>query len=150
MFTFYVWFPVTLSGCKTWWRHQIEPFSALLAICAGNSPVSGEYSAQRPVTRSFEVFVDLRLNERLIKQSLSWWSETLSCSLWRHSNEKQKAAKRLVGKLLQVHQIMSLFRITYIYVCVCILKCRLFDTKLHSELNWRSRLVVCECLIYIL
>ena len=24
---------------ETWWRHQMETFSALLAICAGNSPV---------------------------------------------------------------------------------------------------------------
>ena len=35
-----------------WWRHQIETFSAVLAICAGNSPVPGEFPAQRPVTRS--------------------------------------------------------------------------------------------------
>ena len=40
----------------TWWRHQMETFSALLALCAGNSPVSGEFPAQRPVTRSFDVF----------------------------------------------------------------------------------------------
>ena len=46
---------------KTWWRHQIETFSALLAICAGNSPVPGEFLAQRPVTRSFDVFFDLRV-----------------------------------------------------------------------------------------
>ena len=39
-----------------WWRHQMETFSALLAICAGNSPVTGEFPAQRPVTRSFDVF----------------------------------------------------------------------------------------------
>ena len=26
---------------NTWWRHQMETFSALLAICAGNSPVPG-------------------------------------------------------------------------------------------------------------
>ena len=45
----------------TWWRHQMETFSALLALCAGNSPVSGEFFAQRPVTRSFDVFFDLRL-----------------------------------------------------------------------------------------
>ena len=32
---------------KTWWRHQMETFSALLAICAGNSPVPGEFPAQR-------------------------------------------------------------------------------------------------------
>ena len=52
-----------------WWRHQMETFSALLAICAGNSPVTGEFNAQRPVTRSFDVFFDLRLNERLNNQS---------------------------------------------------------------------------------
>ena len=54
-----------------WWRHQMETWSALLAICARNSPVNGEFPAQRPVTRSFDVFFDLRLNERLIKQSWS-------------------------------------------------------------------------------
>ena len=48
-----------------WWRHQLETFSALLASCAGNSPVSGEFPAQKPVTRSFDVFFDLRLNKRL-------------------------------------------------------------------------------------
>ena len=40
----------------TWWRHQMENFPALLAICAGNSPVSGEIPAQRPVTRNFDVY----------------------------------------------------------------------------------------------
>ena len=52
-----------------WWRHQMEAFSALLAIFAGNSPVAGEFPAQRSVTQSFAVFFDLRLNERLSKQS---------------------------------------------------------------------------------
>ena len=51
-----------------WWRHQMETFSVLLAICAGNSPVTGEFPAQRPVTQSFNVFFDLRLNKRLSKQ----------------------------------------------------------------------------------
>ena len=51
----------------TWWRHQMETFSALLAICAGNSPVPGESPSQRPVTRSFDVYFDLRLNKRLSK-----------------------------------------------------------------------------------
>ena len=46
----------------------METFSALLAICAGNSPVPGEFPAQRPVTQSFDVFFDLRLNQRLSKQ----------------------------------------------------------------------------------
>ena len=70
----------------TWWRHQMETFSALLAICAGNSSVPGDFPAQRPVTRSFDVFFDLRLNKRLSKQSWSWWLETLSRPLWRRSN----------------------------------------------------------------
>ena len=43
----------------------METFSALLAICAWNSSVAGEFPAQRPVTRSFDVFFDLRLNKRL-------------------------------------------------------------------------------------
>ena len=58
-----------VGASSSWWRHQMETFSALLAICAGNSPVTGEFPAQRPVTRSFDVFFDLRLNERLSKQS---------------------------------------------------------------------------------
>ena len=66
----------------------METFSALLAICAGNSPVPGEFPAQRPVTRSFGVFFDLRLNKRLSKQSWGWWFETLSRPLWRHCNVK--------------------------------------------------------------
>ena len=70
-----------------WWRHQMETFSALLAICAGNSPVPGEFPTQRPVTRSFDVFFDLRLNKRLSKQSWGWSFETLSRPLWRHCNE---------------------------------------------------------------
>ena len=64
----------------------METFSALLAICAGNSPVPGEFPTQRPVTRSFDVFFDLCLNKRLRKQSRGWWFETLSCRLWRHRN----------------------------------------------------------------
>ena len=70
----------------SWWRHQMETFSALLAICAGNSPIPGEFPALRPITRSFNVFFDLRLNKRLSKQSWGWWFETPSRPLWRHRN----------------------------------------------------------------
>ena len=35
----------------------METFSVLLAICAGNSPVTGEFPAQRPVTRGFDFFI---------------------------------------------------------------------------------------------
>ena len=79
-------YPAYQRPVGPWWRHQMETFSALLAICAENSPVSGEFPAQRPVTRSFDVFFDLRLNKRLSKQSWGWWLETPLCPLWRHSN----------------------------------------------------------------
>ena len=79
----------------TWWRHQMEPFSALLVLCAGKSPVSGEFPSQRPVTRSFGVFFYLRVNKRLSKQSWGWWFETLSRSLWRHRNDASYGASFL-------------------------------------------------------
>ena len=49
----------------------------------------GEFPTQMPVTRSFDVYFDLRLNKRLCKQSRGWWFETLLCPLWRHSNGMQ-------------------------------------------------------------
>ena len=68
------------------WRHQTETFLALLAIFAGNSPVPGEFPAQRQVTRSFNVFFDQRPNKQLSKQWWGWWFETPSSPLWRHWN----------------------------------------------------------------
>ena len=40
----------------------METFSALLAICAGNSPVNGELPAQKQVARRFDVLFDMRPN----------------------------------------------------------------------------------------
>ena len=60
---------------------------ALLALCEGNPPVTGGFHSQRPVTRSFDVFLDLRLKKRLSKQSRRRWFETSSRSLWRHCND---------------------------------------------------------------
>ena len=34
--------PSSASLRYTWWRYQMETFSALLAICEGNSPVTGD------------------------------------------------------------------------------------------------------------
>ena len=75
-----------LSKWYPWWRHQMETFSALLALCAGNSPVPGEFPTQRLMTRSFDIYFDLRLNERLSKQTWGSWFQTPSCPLWRHCN----------------------------------------------------------------
>ena len=65
---------------------SMDTFSALLAFCVGISPVTGQFSSQRPVTRSLDVFFDLLYNKRLGKQSWGWWFETPARSLWRHSD----------------------------------------------------------------
>ena len=70
----------------TWWRHQMETFSTLLALSAVNSPVTGEFPPQRPVTWSFDVFFDLSLNQQLSKQWGYQWFEKPSSSLWRYCN----------------------------------------------------------------
>ena len=85
--TFIRWFVcpwVAMDQTPPWWRHQMETFSALLVLCEGNSLITGEFPPQRPVTRSFDVFFDLRLNKRLSKPSRRWWFETSSRSIWRH------------------------------------------------------------------
>ena len=100
--------PVSLDIFRppiTLWRHQMETFSALLAICAGNSPVPGEFPTQRPVTRSFGVFFDLRLNERSSKQSWGWWLDKLSCPLWRHDSKwptKSRTQRKHSGLRLEI------------------------------------------------
>ena len=61
-----------------------ENIFRVTGLCAGNSPITGEFLSQRPVTRTSDVFFDLCLNTRLSKQSWGWWFETPSHSLWRH------------------------------------------------------------------
>ena len=90
------WFTESCDVTISWWRHQMETFSVLLAICAGNSPVSDEFPAQRPVTPSLDIFFDLRLNKQSSKQPWGWWFETLSCPLWRQCNDK--FAARIIHK----------------------------------------------------
>ena len=63
---------------STWWRHQIETFSAL--------QVTGGFPSQRPVRRIFDVVFDLHRSKRLSKQSRRRWFEKPSRSLWRHFN----------------------------------------------------------------
>ena len=87
----------------------METFSALLAICARNSSVIGEFPAQRPVTQSPDVFFDLCLNEGLSKQSWGWWFETPSRPLWRHSNDSPcHFAGFRYGRLLCVDRLRPL------------------------------------------
>ena len=85
----------------------METFSALLALCAGNSQVTGEFPAQRPLTRIFAVFFDLRLNKRLSKQWWGWWFETPSRSLWRHCNG---IVTSFLAALIFDHRVTNLIR----------------------------------------
>ena len=74
---------------QTWVILQTETFSALLALCASNSSVTGDFPSQKPVTRSFGVLFDLLLNKRLSEQSRRRWLETPLRSLWRHCKVKK-------------------------------------------------------------
>ena len=62
-----------------------KKFRLTVPMC-GEFTGPGKFPTQRPVTRSFDVFFDLRLNKRLSKQPWGWWFETPSWSLWRQSN----------------------------------------------------------------
>ena len=65
------------------WKH----FRVTGQLC-GEFAGPGEFPAQRPMTRSFDVFFDMRLNKRSSKQPWGWWFETPSWSLWRHCNDE--------------------------------------------------------------
>ena len=93
------------SGMWSWWRHQMEIFSASLALCARNSPITGEFPLQRSVTRSFDVCVELRLNKRSSKQSRRRWLETPSRSLWRHCNYIKEEMPQLYKALWHIHML---------------------------------------------
>ena len=67
------------------WKH----FRVTGPLC-GEFTGPGEFPTQRPVTLSFDVFFDLRLNKRLSKQPWGWWFETPSLSLWHHCNVYMK------------------------------------------------------------
>ena len=76
----------------------METFSALLALCEGNSPVTDGFPSQKPVTPSFEIFIDLRLSKRLSKQSKCRWFEMPLRSLWRHCNDSLEGEVSLAEK----------------------------------------------------
>ena len=66
---------------------QMETFSSLLALCEGNPPVTGGFPSQRPMTRSFDVFVDRRLTNGWANNRDAGNLRRQSRSLWRHRND---------------------------------------------------------------
>ena len=75
------------------WKHFLRywPFVQGLYRSPVNSP------AKRSVTRSFDIFFELRLNKRLSKQWWGWWFDTPSCPLWRQCNGFQRRVSSLLG-----------------------------------------------------
>ena len=69
-----------------WWRHQMQTFFRVTGRFCREFTGHQWIPLTKPVTRSFDVFFDLRLDKRLSIQSRGWWFETPSCSLWRHCN----------------------------------------------------------------
>ena len=85
---------IRLSTCNVFLRGRGLWFLSAVIMTSSNGNIfrvtghlCGEFPAQRPVTRSFGVSFDTRLNKRLRKQVRGWWFEKLSRLLWRHCNE---------------------------------------------------------------
>ena len=72
---------------STWWFHQMETFSALLAFYVGNSPVTGTKANDMELS----CFFNPRLNKWLSKQSWGCWFQMPSGSLWHHCNVNHSA-----------------------------------------------------------
>ena len=70
------WLWMTSVPAGPWWSHQMETFTALLALCVGNSPVTGEFLSQRPVTGSCDVFFDLAWRNSWVN---NWDAGDLRC-----------------------------------------------------------------------
>ena len=81
--------------------------SALLVLCEGTPLVISEFLSQMPVTRTFDIFFDLRLTKRLSKQSRRWLYKTLSRSLWRHCIAEKLLWFRLPYALLLIHKLLD-------------------------------------------
>ena len=156
----------------------MEIFSALLATCAGNSPVTGEFPSQRPVSRSFDVFFDLWVNKWLSKRWWGWWFETPSRPLCRHCNEVTATHLKIVhpkimatrrrAQLVRIYQWFDLI-VSWLFstTCLCFLTIYqvesflfclingwfILENESFSWMNWlfvvMNHRFVSECLFHI-
>ena len=121
-------------------------FRVISPLC-GEFTGPGEFPTQRPVTRSFDVFFELRLSKRLSKQPWGWWFETPSWSLWRHCNAirgKNRNHKIVALSSTRSRQIALLTRVWWTLQCI-MTRYRLFtspyrgitkrvpDSKVHGQ-----------------
>ena len=75
-----------LIGMMTWSCGNIFRVSGRLWGESTGQPSPVDFPSQKPATRSFDIFIDLCLNNRLAKQSRRQWFETPLHLLWRHCN----------------------------------------------------------------
>ena len=140
----------------------MEQFSALLARC-GDITGPGEFPAQRPVTRSFDVFFDLRLNKRLSKQPSGWWFERPPWSLWRNCNDgmiwsyfhpriviSEQHSYIVIQLFFAVHRVYDFYdtkdTIISHSVCICV-STRKNTTSNHKTGNSASEIHLALCVI---
>ena len=105
----------------------------------------GEFPSQRPVTRSFDVFFDLRPNKRLSKHWWGWWFETPSSPLWRHCNGLMKPAT-LQPKKMQ----LGSRPLTYPMIVFCLFDDSSFQPWQHSTHTaqyWLVQWSLCKYLL---
>ena len=93
----------------SWWRHQMETFSASLALCSGNSPVTGESPSQRPVTRSFDVFL-------ICAWINGWVNNHEAGDLRRHRAHYDVTVMIFIEEQLRIHSFGFKSYITYSYL----------------------------------
>ena len=121
----------------------------------------GEFHTQRPVTRSFDVFFDLRLNKRLNKQQWGWWFETPSWSLWRHCNERASYAPRVSMSWRHNVQLDTLSHpkptsIIHVpsHTCICLCSLRLCQDisskHIHNDLTLKQLGTFRKYIIFII
>ena len=85
----------------------MEAFSALLALCARNSPHKSQWRG------ALMFSLICAFNKRLSKQSWGWWFETLSRSLWRIWNVQE-----LWWIYIQLSISLTTFRKTVFFIPV--------------------------------
>ena len=134
-----------------WWRHQMETFSALLAICAGNSPVTGGFPAQRPVTRALMFsFICAWIN--------SWVNNREAGDLRRNrAHYDVTVMVRVVHSCLRASDVVIWSRgrlMLYHSACIeeCHLSRRFYYHGLTKFMAWKSNYVNCfvsDVIIYI-
>ena len=123
------------------WKHfpRYWPFVRGIHRSPVNSPHKGHW-------RGALIFVYLRLNKRLSKQSRRWWFETPSCPLWRQCNVGggHKAGAPFTNDFSIVIRIRWKLHSTLLWVVV-MWSLRNFAHSTTAMLSWHVHNFVAIC-----